>query len=400
MSKLKINNVVKLTNKEILALAKSDPTYNSWTSKLTNDIFTEKGYEELKQNDYKILSDFFGLSVRVILNQIKTANPHIPSLYTAIVEEYANEQGGIFQRVNTKLLKPTSPKYRELVSGGSIDPFIVRKPNTDERFFKQNFDFQNFLTIQDIELKKMFLDETGMSEYIAGIMKSLDESYAIQKYQVFREMISKAINSTQNPLKDTQKIGLAEVISGDEDTQKAFIQAMQNLAVLFDTSVVSKDFNAKSFEHGLYKDDYVLVVRSDIYNYIKTELMANTYHTENLGIPFQIELVKDFGGITYTDKSGVAATPLYDEFGAVKGFSTDGTTLIDENDLIKVDPNEDVMSLLMQKGCIFATQQQPYETRTIYNPAGLYTNFWASQPNGAFNYDACYDIIEFVKTTG
>lgn len=388
---------VKITNKEILALAKSDPTYNSWTSKLTNEVFTEKGYEELKNNDYNLLSDFFGLSVRVILNKIKTANPKIPSLYKAIVEEYANEQGGIFQRINTKLLKPTSPKYRQLVSGGSVDPWVVRKPNTDERFYKQNFDFQNFLTIQDIELKKMFLDEVGISEYIAGIMKSLDESYAIQKYEVFREMIHKAISSTQNPLKDTQKISLAEVIQGDEDTQKAFIQALQNIATLFDTSVVSKDFNAKSFEHGLYKEEYVLVCRADIWNYIKTELMANTYHTENLGVPFQVELVKDFGGITYTTADGTEVQPHYDEFGAVDGYTTDGTTIIEESELTKVDPHTNTMALLMQKGVIFATEQQPYETRTIYNPAGLYTNFWASQPNGSFNYDACYDIIEINK---
>ena len=396
MSKLKTNAV--LTNREILALAKSDPTYESWTSKLTKDIFTEKGFEELQNGDYKLLSDFFGLSVRVVLNSINTPNANIPTLYQSIVEEYTNEQGGIFQRINTRLLKPTSPKYRELVSGGSIDPFVVRKPNTDERFFKQNFDFQNFLTIQDIELKKMFLDETGIGQYIAGIMKSLDESYAIQKYEIFREMIHKAITSTNNPLKDTQKITLKEVITGDEDTQKAFVQAMQNLATLFDTTVTSKEFNAKSFEHGLYKDNYVLMVRSDIYNYIKTELMANTYHTENLGIPFKIELVKDFGGITYSQTStGTTLQPHYDQFGAIDGYTADGSTLIDDNDITKVDPHSDVMALLMQRGTIFTTQQQPYQTRTIYNPAGEYTNFWASQPNGSFNYDACYDIIEFNK---
>lgn len=385
-----------LTNKEILALAKSDPTYKNWTSKLTDEIFTQAGFEELQANDYRLLSDFFGLSVRVVLNQIKTPNPRIPSLYKAVVQEYSNENGGIFQRINTHLIKPTDPKYRSLVTGGSIDPFIVRKPVSDERFFKQNFDFQNFLTIQDIELKKMFLDETGISEYVAGIMRSLDDSYNIQKYEVFREMLSKALHSTQNPIKASQIIALDEVRQGDEDTQKSFIQALQNFASLMDTTVVSSEFNAKSFSHGLYPSEYVLVMRADLYNYIKTELMANTYHTENLGLPFQIELVKDFGGLTYTH-NGTACSPIYDQFGAVKGLGTDGATVIPEDQLTKVDPNENIQALLVQKGVIFTTQQQPYETRTIYNPAGLYTNFWASQPNSSFNYDACYDIVEFTK---
>lgn len=390
-----------LTNKEILALAKSDPTYKSWTSYLTNDIFTKAGYEEIANNNTQLLADFFNLSVRVILQKVKTPAPRIPSLYSNIVEEYSNPEGGIFQRINTKLLKPTSPKYRNLVNGGSVDPFVVRKPETSERFYKQNFDFQNLLTIQDIELKKMFLSESGISEYIAGIMRSLDDSYAIQKFETLREMISLTINSAAHPLKDTQKIQVNNITEASTNADMAkFIQVFHNIYDLMSNTVVSGEFNQAGFEHGMYPEDYTLLIRADIWNQIKTTLMATTFHTENLGIPFKIETVKDFGGLTYKQTStDTALVPVYDDFGAVIGFNASGEgDPVDPSDITVIDPNANVDALLMQKGVIFTTSQQPYQTRAIYNPAGLYTNFWASQPNSSFNYDRNYDVVEFYHT--
>lgn len=386
-----------VTNRELLALAKDDPTYASWTSKLTDEMFTAAGFENLLNNDTQLLADFFNLSVRVVLQKIKTPRPRIPKVYGRIVEEYSNPEGGIFQRINTKLIKPTSPKYRNLVNGGSVDPFKVRKPETNERFYRQNFDFQNWLTIQDIELKKMFLAEGGIQEYIAGIMKGLDDSYIIQKYEAMRELLNKAIHSTQNPLKDSQKIEIGEITPSSTNADMAkFLQVFINLHDMMTNTVVSKKFNAMSFEHGLYPEDYTLLVRAEIWNQIKTTLMATTYHTENLNIPFEVHTVKDFGGITYKDGSGTDLLPVYDDNGTCIGYNSTGTgDPLPEDQVVPIDPNPKLDCLLIQKGALFTTQQQAYQTSAIYNPAGRYTNFWASQPNASFNYDATYDMIAF-----
>ena len=386
-----------VTNRELLALAKDDPTYASWTSKLTDEMFTAAGFENLLNNDTQLLADFFNLSVRVVLQKIKTPRPRIPKVYGRIVEEYSNPEGGIFQRINTKLIKPTSPKFRNLVNGGSVDPFKVRKPETNERFYRQNFDFQNWLTIQDIELKKMFLAEGGIQEYIAGIMKGLDDSYIIQKYEAMRELLNKAIHSTQNPLKDSQKIEIGEITPSSTNADMAkFLQVFINLHDMMTNTVVSKKFNAMSFEHGLFPEDYTLLVRAEIWNQIKTTLMATTYHTENLNIPFQVHTVKDFGGITYQDGSGNDLLPVYDDNGTCIGYNSTGTgDPLPEDQVIPIDPNPKLDCLLIQKGALFTTQQQAYQTSAIYNPAGRYTNFWASQPNASFNYDATYDMIAF-----
>lgn len=390
-----------LTNKQILALAKDDPTYKSWTSKLTDEIFENAGFEELANNNYQLLADFFNISVRVILQKIQRPKPRIPQVYRDIVEEYPNTEGGIFQRINTKLLKPTSPKFRGLVNGGSVDPFVVRKPETEERFYKQNFDFQNLLTIQEIELKKMFLTEGGINDYITGILSSLDDSYNIQKYELMREVISKAINSTNFPLKASQIIETPKIDeNADNDDQAQFLQKLKSVYNLMTTSVVSGKFNAKGYEHGMYPEEYVLLCRADVWEKIQTELMATTYHTENLNSPFKVDPVKDFGGLIYKDTSDNTLLPVYDSFGTVIGFNESGEgDPLDEDDIVVVDPNEKVQAMLVKKGFIFTTEQDAYQTRAIVNPAGLYTNFWASQPNSSMNYDACYDVILFVEPT-
>lgn len=388
-----------LTNAQILALAKDDPTFKSWTAKLSKEIFEEAGYEELANNNYQILSDFFALSVRVVLQKIMREEPRIPDVYKKIVEEYPNQEGGIFQRINIKLIKPTSPKYRNLVNGGSIDPFKIRKPQTEERFYKQNFDFQNYLTIQDVELKKMFLSETGINEYVNGIVAGLDDSYYIQKYETMREVLSLAINSERFPLKDTQKIEVPKI--DDEATnadQAKFLRAIKGIYNLMVTTVKSGKFNAKGFEHGMYPEEYIFLVRGNVWDKISTELMATTFHTKDLNSPFDVQIVKDFGGIYYTDTSDNVLKPVYDDDGVNIGFNASGEgDPLPDDQIVAHDPNEKVQGMLVKKGIIFATEQNAYQTRAIYNPAGLYTNFWASQPNSSINYDACYDMILFME---
>lgn len=415
-----------MTNSQVLALVKTTPTYKRWTSKLTDEIFTAAGFEELASNDYRLLEDFFGLSVRVILNKISNVNARIPSTYKAIVEEYATEQGGITQRINIHPIKPVSPAYRGLQDGMSVDPYIVRKPKTDERFYRQNFDYQSFITLQDINLKQMFLDQSGIFTYVEGITKSFNEAYYIQKYEMFRNMINLAINSTASPLKDTQvydgdsNSALADIDSTTPvDAQAAyreFVKILDNLKGFMTGNVMSDALNARSFTHGMNPEDYVLMMRYTTYNLIKSYegvIGSGTGYIKNVieNLPFKVELVQDFGGISYrlVSDHSTPVLPVYNKrTGEELGFNTNGGVYdpldpsdtnkpLAENLIEPVDPNEEVFAVLAQRGVIFATTQNPYEVRSIYNPRGLYTNHFASQPNGAFNYDSTYDLVVFSK---
>ena len=390
---------MKLTNQEIFKLCSSAPSFNNFTSKVTKEIFTENGFEELKEQDKDILADFFGLSVRVYLQKITNQRPHIPALYKKVVEEYANPFGGIAQRISMLMPKPTDPKYRKLVNGGSIDPFKIRIPKVEQRFYKQNFDFANYRTLQDIELRKIFLSEYGIADFVNKLRESFDDSYYIQKFLTLKELINGAIHTENFPLKDTQIIELPRIDENATNSDMSnFIQQINNIADVMDTTVMSGEFNAKGYEHGLYKNEYVLLIRANVFNKIKTTLMATTYHTQNLNFDFEVEKVNNFGGITYEDKNGTPLLPIYDDDGAVIGYNASGTgEPLPKTDIVEVDPNEHIQAMLVQKGAFFTSEQQAYSIKSIYNPAGEYLNIFANQPNASFNYDATYDIIEFIE---
>lgn len=417
-----------MKNSQILALVKTTPTYKRWTSKLTDEIFTSAGFEELYNNDYKLLEDFFGLSVRVVLNKIRSVNAVIPSTYKAIVEEFATEEGGITQRINIHPIKPVSPKFRNLQDGMSIDPYTVRKPKTDERFYKQNFDYSSFITLQDINLKKMFIQEDGIFTYVEGITKSFNEGYYIQKYEMFRNMINLTIHSTQFPMQQTQIYNgttnpeLANIDSDSPvDAQAAyrkFVQIIDNLNAFMKANPMADTLNAKKFMHGMNSDDYVLMMRYSIYNLIKSYegvIGSGTGYIKNVieNLPFKVELVQDFGGITYVLASDhtTPLLPVYNKrTGEELGFNQNGgeydpldtsdtNVPLPEDQIEAVDPNANVFAILAERGVIFATQQNSYEVRSIYNPRGMYTNHFANQPNGSFNYDATYDMVVFSKAT-
>ena len=69
-----------------------------------------------------------------------------------------------------------------------------------------------------------------------------------------------------------------------------------------------------------------------------------------------------------------------------------------EKDVYWDDPNKDVYAILADKGLVFQMRQNPYEVKPIYNPRGLYTNYWASSPNNGIFVDHYYNMVVFKNT--
>lgn len=411
-----------MNNSIVLKLVKGTPTYKSWISQLTDEIFTASGFQEMLDNDYRLLEDFFGLSIRFVLNKILEANPRIPDFYSDIVQEYANEEGGVLQRINTTIPKPTNPAYRNLQDGAWVNDYKIRKPKATERFYRQNFDWATWITIQEINLKKIFLTENGISEFVAAQTRAIEKSYYISKFEMFRRMLYLAINSTQTPLKDTQvykatgdNAAMANINSDTAvDAQKAWRQFKFILDEIHDfmiSNTMSGNFNARSFEDGMRPEEHVLMIRHTVLNHIKKvtgELNNGTGIIGELGsiAGFKVKVVEDFG-----DEYKVLASdgttelfPVYDEDGVKLGFNTTGgqgtiEDCLPESDIASKYRNEDIFAVLAQKGVIFSTQMNPFTIRAKESFRGMYINYIANQPNGAFNYDSCYNLIIFSTAT-
>lgn len=413
---------------------KNNAQFESYTSAGTKEIFTEKGFEAIKASDLNILNKFFELSLRVAFQKVDVARATNPFTDSGLVEVYDTPNGGFVQRIAVDSISPISPVYNGLTDGSSVDPYKVRKPKSSQRFFEQNYDYQNLITIQEFQVKQIFLDEYGMGQYISGILQGLETGRIKQEFANLKAVLNAGLNSTAYPLKDTQKIEtqLPDDLSTVTDDQlRGFIESIMDLMTGMDTQVSSGQYNAAGFDTKVDSSDYVLLVRAGILNKIKTRLRVGAYNPEDLALPVdRIVEVSDFGGL-YPYKEEEYTTrlyPVYDSFGSETGYfiseadvgsltakktSSDGTVLgyqasvgtnlstfpniVAKKDVHWKDENSEIKAIVAQRGLIFENRQNPYIVNPIYNPAGLYTNYWASSPANGINYDYYYNVIVFVN---
>lgn len=403
------------TNREILELAKDNPNFKTWTADDTVDLFSTAGYESMAYTDINKLVSVFDLLARVYLGKIRKPVIKNVSPFNAIVERMSNPEGALQQRIRTHVMKPTNPKYKGQTSGDGVSDLIQRFPTVEEEFYTQNFDYGNNWSMQDFELKKAFLDEAGISEFLNAVLDGVDAGKILQEETLIEEVFSKILTGTvENPLQDTQKIEVPEIDTSDDDVdnkiQTAFLNIFQNFATMINNTRLTGAFNCKKWKHSTNTSDYVLFIRADVYNYIKTHLLANTYHIENLGLPFEIVPVINFGGITYKktiEGTATAMVPVYatEDYreGEVLGLNADGDpdkTIYQPEDCdIIVDPYADVDAVLVEKGAIFISDQHTYSIESRRNARSRVTNYFAALPDRMIGYDGSHNVIKFYHTT-
>ncbi len=397
-----MSNYPNITNADLWdACRAKSPQFKSHTAKATAELFTETGFEQLQNNEYSnILNDFFEISMRVYLQQINVSRAVDQLSSNGFGEYYSQPLGGIIQRMSIDSIKPVSPRFKNLSNGDSPDPFVVKKPTTNERFYKQNFDYQSLLTMPDeFQFKQMFISEFGMSEYMGGLMTALENGYTVQLYENKLEAINAGINSTNHPLQDTQKINVS--LSADPTAAELteFILSVRNVVDAMTLGPQSNGFNAMKFSTFQDKTRLKLLLRPGIKNAIAVKVLANAFNQENLNLPIDVIEVPHFGGLLpYADSAyETALYPVYDNLGTLIGYNTTANATevtVDIDDVYWKDPNADVIGLIADKGYLFYSQQNPYRVEPIRNPRGLYTNYWASSPNNAVCIDHIYNVVE------
>lgn len=415
-----------------MARAKN-PNFANHTAKGTADLFNEKGFEALKRDNVVALNEFFELSIRIAFQKVDVSKARNPLAELGLVEIYDTPNGGFVQRIAINSIKPVTPAFKGLEDGDSVDPFIVRKPTQQERFFGQNFDYQSFITIQDFQVKQIFLSEYGMGEFIAGILQGLANGYVLQEYVNTKEAINSALNSTDYALKDTQKLAVASWTdaSPTDSDLKSLILTIKDLATAMKTQAQTGMYNALGFETYVDSDEYVVLMRAGIKNRIQLQLELGAFNPETLTIPFATQEVSDFGGLVPYGDSALTQKlqPVYDRFGTVVGYvdakatingyatkrkrdgrwivnittgsSTSDTTIAEEDrgEVYWKDENAEVLAIVCQKGLIFENRQNPYTVSPIYNPRGMYNNYWANSANNSINVDPNYNMIAIIKPT-
>lgn len=387
------------------ALRKKYRSFENITAEATADTFSEKGWSDISRENILQINQFFELSMRVAFQKLDVAKINARLIESGLVEVYGTENGGVIQRISQEIIKPISPKFN-VQNGDSPDPFVVRKSDSKERFFTFNFGLTNLVTIQEYNVKLIFLDPQGMSQFIGGIMESLENGYKYQLELNVYKCIHECINSEVHPLQDTQKIALTSwTDAGVTDAElKDFIAQLQDLATAMETSITQSGFNANKFETAVSPEDHVVLVRAGIANKIKRQLMVGAYNPEDLTIPFKIIEVQDFGGLKpyFGETDDQPLFPHYDSLGAVDGYalSEGGAKAkeLDDPGIRFVDLDAAVLAVVAQKGLIFENIKDGVSVIPIMNPRSLYTNYWLNVPDtNTIAYDANYDCIVITK---
>ena len=397
-------------NSELFTLAqKFSPEFAKQTAKISADRLN-LGWEANKEfaTNPMPISNWFGVVMTMILNKVSIARARNVLEEYGVSEAYDTPFGNAIERLAVTGIKPVNPRFRGLNNGDSVDMYKVRKPELEQRFFVQNFDFQNFVTLQEYQIKLILQNEFGMEQITSGIMAQLENSLKKQRYLNELEALSAGINSEDFPLQETQRLVVDSWGSGSggavNDTDLlGFVQIVKNLAYELTLAPSSSAYNAGKFDTAVDKDEYVMLVRPEVITDIQTKLRVGAYNPEDIAMPFDIKPILNFGGLVpYAEAAFTNRLyPVYDSNGSQIGWNTsaDQTTVTVQNgDEFYKDTNEDVLAVIIQKGAIFSTMQNGIQMiPTPYNAAGFYTNYWLSLVGAGVHFDYFYNMIVVYK---
>lgn len=420
--------LTSMTNSDFLtAVASRAPQFKELASKKSEEIFTAKGYEALSQiysSNGDPVTDFYQVALLVGLQVVNMVDFDNPLDRMGLIERYGMDLGGYMQKNYVRRIKNVSPAFKGLENGDSPDQYEVRKPEIDQNYFGLNWNYQNWISLQDFDLKGGWLRENGIGEVTSQVFNMVGLDRVETEYAKFFEVLSGAINSTDHPLQNSQKLVLGAALS-TESGVRAFIKFIKNVARAIEAVPVSDLYNAAKYPNGAKADKMVILVREGVLSEIE-DVLGYAFNPSKLALPFDIYEVPNFGGMTLYD-AATGETKLqvvYDKNGTpvggvdalatVNGYATkrdsDGRYIVnitaggatanttfpefDRGETIWVDEvNALIQAVIIEKGTIFELIQNRFTAEPVRNARGMYTNTWFNQLNNGIEYEHHKNLV-------
>lgn len=403
----------KLTNAQFLtAVSKVAPEFKEMAAKNSRDVFTEAGYQSLQNlpGTEDGVTRFYNIALMVGLQTVEHAKFKDVLAAMGILERLQMSMGAYKQENHVQRIKNVNPAFlgkdgKGLKNGDSVDPYVVRKPKIDQDYYGLNWNYQNWFTLQDFDLRLGWITPgNGIQSIVSAIYEMVDLDRIETEYSKFFEVLNGAINSTEHPLTDTQQIKLDSWGENPTDDEvEALIRVLKNIVEVFDSMPSVDIYNAGQYPNGVEASDMTMLVRLGIKSRIDT-LMAYVFGPEYLQFPIKVKAVPNFGGIKHYAASDSSFTteliPVTDKDGVYTGYySADGTESgqIAASETVEVDPNKDIIAVIAQKGVIFELIQNEMKVRPIINPRGEYQNTFFNQMNNGINYNHNKNLITISK---
>lgn len=231
------------------------------------------------------------------------------------------------------------PHAQPYMEGKSIDtlelckpnPWCREKTNSVTHFHERNRQEYYKRTIYPNQLKPAFTGEAGFNTLIDIIISSLYDANAADTYIWTKQVLATYLTQTVAPLKPSQLVTVAPVT--DNDSALALISALKSAALSMGLN--SQAYNPAGVVQYTNPSDMVLFVKQDMLPFIQTYTLPGVYHDN------------------YLTDALTGYIPL-DDFGV--GADNVIAALVDKN--------------------FFMIYQNLQEFTSIYNPEGLYWNYW------------------------
>lgn len=421
--------LAKLDNDSFLdAVADVAPHWEKYASEGTRLTFDAKGFDALQSirtpSGLDPVSDFFGCALLVGLQQVVVEDYNDPLKEMGLLPEIQMDLGAYFQQTRAHRIKNTTPLFKGLTDGSSPDPFKVRKATFDQDYWGLNFNYQNWFSWQDFDLKGAWLRANGIGETLSAVLNmiALDKTETVNG--IYWYILGEAIHSTKYPLQNTQQIELSADLSTEAGV-RAFIKQVKNVARSMNNKPSNPMFNAKGYPLGRRTaDDIIILVREGTLSQIE-DTIGYAFNPEKLNLPYKIYEVPYLGRMNMVDANGGSLQPVYDVNGSmvggidaaatVNGYATkDATTgryivnitsagvtadtfIVEFSDVEFVADTDDagIVAEFIDKKIIFYLRQNAATAEAIRNPAGMYTNTWFNEPNNGYGYDPYQVLVTF-----
>lgn len=347
-------------------------------STIWNTIFTNSSYQSEYNEFLNEMINKIGLTLFRV-NSIK--NKFEKYFY------YSQEFGRIIEESMVTLPLPSD--YKKITNNGSVDPFIVSKPEVLTNYISNEISKQYSTTIFDDEMKKAFSNEYGLFNLISQIVQSLSNANKLDEYTMFLDLLNATFSSTKYALSDCQKIENDFKVVDKSTALKVVQQIKQTLNNFCE---LNSAYNYHKQPTLLNAQDIVIFLRSDVATIIQTELLASSFNKQDLGFTpvnssgeVTVEIVNNFGGQGSYKKVGKNYTKLFKVYDADGKFShlsetENGTKYA--GDVYNFanyqmnggnSPSRDIVCLICDKRLPIITINNMVTTST-YNSRGLYTN--------------------------
>lgn len=393
-----------LSNAEIYKAARA---YSSNFEKSSSAYSAEEFYKYVAGMDTvdarNLANEFTETALMFYLNKVEGVAAKNPFKNKDLIEKFFVPFAGLKQNMYVRVSKSVDPKFKGISDGAGADPFRVKKPVVEDIYYTFNDDYQNYITINEIQMKTAFAQENGVSSLVQGIMLGLASQFTEWETDHLLETLSTLLNDVN--LRDTQveEIEIADDDNVTRDELKDFVACVNNVADAMTIRATSA-FNIANFPKVVDKSDLRLIVRPGLKNTLKTQLLESAFNKEELNMDIEQVVLPDFGGlIPSTD--GTLTNRLYmvyDEEGrATDTYTTDADGLVPyTGDVEWYDPNADILGIVIEKGALFEDDQNAYSVYGIYNPRNMCTTYWANKPTVGFHYDRFKNVVLIKKKLG